>query len=206
MEPERRLSPAEIRLHFSTCYYLLSPHSSSLSQGLKLASSRRSQTSCCIPTDISWGNMTLYSPQNTAWAAGTLRSIELDEALALWRLSPGHAVVVHLANPKFPHNPMHSSKRKARIIGIHGRVQIIFSYLDSISSDELLDGREQAPPSTGGRVLLHFWVPPLGTGWAAGQSGVWLLRRFTHSQPHCFSSHMKSCFRAKWEKWGKVLL
>lgn len=79
-------------------------------------------------------------------------------------------------------------------------------YLDGISSNELLDGWEQAPPSAGGSVLFYFWMPPLGTGWAARQAGVWLLRRLTHSQPHCFSSHMKSCFKQKekkkkWDMW-----
>lgn len=29
-------------------------------------------------------------------------------------------------------------------------------YLDSISSDELLDGGKDAPPSAGRRVLFHF--------------------------------------------------
>lgn len=62
-------------------------------------------------------------------------------------------------------------------------------YLYSISSDELLDGGEQSSPSSRS-VLFYFWMPPLGSGWAACQSGVRLLRRLTHSQPHCFSSHM----------------
>lgn len=87
-EPDRKVSPEEIRLYFSTCYYLLSPHSSSLSQRLKLASSPRSQTSCCIPTDISWGNMTLYNPQNTAWSGETLRSIQFVKGSCSVMLKP----------------------------------------------------------------------------------------------------------------------
>lgn len=83
--PERKkVLPEEIRLYFSTCYYLLSPHSSSPSQRLKLASSPRSQTSCCIPTDISWGNMTLYCPQNTAWTEEHCAQYSSEKALAVW--------------------------------------------------------------------------------------------------------------------------
>lgn len=59
------------RVDFSTCYHLLSLHTNSVSQKLKLDQSPSSQTSCCIPPDISWE--TWHSPpRNTVLNLETL--------------------------------------------------------------------------------------------------------------------------------------
>lgn len=70
--------------------------------------------------------------------------------------------------------------------------------LDSISTDELLYCGEQACfillhlASTSHRGWFHFTVFPFGLGRMASTAYAWLLRSFTHSQPHhAPTSHRK---------------
>lgn len=172
---------------FSTRYYLLSLYTDSVSQQLKLDPS--SQTSCCIPADIS--RETWHSaPRNTGFNSRDLENTVLNKVKK--QTNTGNNVKLYtlkgewqlgikllLSSLKWPDTPL----------GVEIRLNWCDqrgSYLDGISSDELLDCWEQAPPSTGRRVLFYFWMPPLGPGWAICQTGVRLLRRLTHSQPHCF--------------------
>lgn len=175
------------RVDFSTCYHLLSLHTNSVSQKLKLDQSPSSQTSCCIPPDISWE--TWHSPpRNTV--------LNLETLIAHWFFK---AVFNIRAQKNFISLTAKKKKDSRRITSLPtnfyfycsqtGWCELGRGYLYSISSDELLDGGEQSSPSSRS-VLFYFWMPPLGSGWAACQSGVRLLRRLTHSQPHCFSSHM----------------